>query len=188
MKRTLVITVLALALSPAALAQDKEKKPADQTKQPETKSQPVDKKAAPPGQTDQNKMDQNKMGQHSQVEQELMQIERDLAKASIGHDTAMLERMEADDYTFTTPEGSVITKAEDIAGLKSGDFKAESHDLTDMKVRVYGDTAIVTGLNTMKASYKGQDLSGAYRFTDVFVRRDGRWQIVAAHASRVAQR
>jgi len=59
---------------------------------------------------------------------------------------------------------------------------------TDMKVHVYGDTAIVTGLNTTKGTFKGKDTSGAYRFTDVFVKRDGRWQVVATRASLVAKK
>ena len=57
-----------------------------------------------------------------------------------------------------------------------------------MKVHVYGDTAVVTGLNTIKSTLNGKDTSGAYRFTDVFVKRDSRWQVVATQASSVQKK
>ena len=62
----------------------------------------------------------------------------------------------------------------------------ELFHLDDLKVRVYGDTAIVFGLETEKSTIHGKDMSGQHRFTDVFVKRDGRWQAVASHLSRVS--
>jgi ketosteroid isomerase-like protein len=55
----------------------------------------------------------------------------------------------------------------------------------DLKVKVYGDTAIVSGQTTDKGKYKGQDISGTYRFTDVFVKRDGKWMAVSTHVTPV---
>jgi hypothetical protein len=54
-------------------------------------------------------------------------------------------------------------------------------------VRVYGDTAIASGLGTEKSTYKGKDTSGQYRYTDVFVKRNGTWQAVATHGSKVTK-
>ncbi len=54
-------------------------------------------------------------------------------------------------------------------------------------MRAYGDTAVVHGLETEKSSYKGKDTSGQYRFTDVFVKRNGRWQAIATQVTRVAK-
>ena len=59
---------------------------------------------------------------------------------------------------------------------------------TDMKVRVYGNAAIVTGLNTVKEQLKGKDISGTYAYTDTWVKRPGSWVCVATHASRLAQK
>ncbi len=56
-----------------------------------------------------------------------------------------------------------------------------------MKVQVHGDAAVVTYRSTDKGSYKGNDLSGQYRWTDVFVKRNGRWQAIAGHGTRVTQ-
>jgi ketosteroid isomerase-like protein len=66
-------------------------------------------------------------------------------------------------------------------------WKAQSVSADELKVRVFGNAAVVTGRDTLKgAQYKGKDLSGQYRFTDVFVQRDGRWQAVASHSSKIA--
>jgi ketosteroid isomerase-like protein len=55
--------------------------------------------------------------------------------------------------------------------------------IDDVKVRQYGETAVATGRTEAKGSYRGLSASVVLRFTDVFVRRDGRWQAVASHAS-----
>lgn len=59
-----------------------------------------------------------------------------------------------------------------------------------MKVRLYGDVAVVTGRNTIKATWEDiqRDISGPYRFTDVFVKRGGHWQCIASQASRVKEK
>jgi ketosteroid isomerase-like protein len=76
-----------------------------------------------------------------------------------------------------------MTKAQVLVELKSGDNKTDSITLGDMKVRVYGDTAVVTGSDDEKSSYKGKDTSGHYTWTDVFVKRKGHWQAVASQGT-----
>lgn len=78
-------------------------------------------------------------------------------------------------------------KAQSIGELKSGDLKLQSASLDDAKVQVYGDTAIVTYSSNDKGTYKGKDISGKTRWTDVFVKRNGKWQLVATHGSRVGK-
>jgi ketosteroid isomerase-like protein len=63
-----------------------------------------------------------------------------------------------------------------------------SYKLEDMRVRICGNAAVVTGRNVLQASLKGKDTSGPYRFTDVFVKRDGRWQCVATQAVRESKK
>jgi ketosteroid isomerase-like protein len=121
------------------------------------------------------------------VEQTLMQIEQELLDALLKGDTSAAQRYTADTYIFTGPDGTVMDKGRSIADLKSGDLKIESSKLDDMKVQAYGDTAVVTYRSTDKGNYKGSDLSGQYRWTDVFVKRNGRWQIVAGQGTRIAQ-
>ncbi|MEJ7698452.1 MAG: nuclear transport factor 2 family protein [Pyrinomonadaceae bacterium] len=125
--------------------------------------------------------------QSKSVEQELMQLERDWAKATVNRDASALDRIEADDYIFTDADGSLVTKKQDIADITSGNLTAESINVDEMKVRVFGDTAVVIGRTTVKAQYKGKDISGQYRVTDVFLKRNGKWQAVASHFSRITQ-
>jgi ketosteroid isomerase-like protein len=122
------------------------------------------------------------------AEQELITLENEWAEAWIKSDVAFFERIIADDYTWTAPWGDVWTKAQDLALVKSRETVIKSWVLADMKVRVYGDTAVVTGRNTIKETYKGEDVSGQNRWTHTWVKRAGRWQCVAAHSSEIAQK
>ncbi len=124
---------------------------------------------------------------NSSADQALMQIEQELLDALLKGDTSAGERYLADTFTFTAPDGAVQDKARFIADVKSGDLKIESSTNEDMKVQVHGDTAVVTYRSTDKGNYKGNDLSGQYRWTDVFVKRNGRWQIVAGQGTRIMQ-
>jgi ketosteroid isomerase-like protein len=119
------------------------------------------------------------------AEQTIRQLEEEWANALVKRDYATIDRITASDWMLTDPTGDLQTKAQADADLKSGDLTIESFKINELKVRVYGDTAIVHGLETEKSKYKKEDLSGQYRFTDVFVKRDGRWQAVASHVSRV---
>jgi ketosteroid isomerase-like protein len=116
----------------------------------------------------------------------LIQIERAWADALVKGDVATWSRCVADDWVGTTPEGNMITKAGAYADLKAGLVVRELFRLDDLKVRVYGDVAIVCGLETEKSKIHGKDMSGQYRFTDVFLKRNGRWQAVASHLSHVS--
>ena len=124
----------------------------------------------------------------STVERDLIKLENDWATAWQKKDAAFLQKLFADEYLSTDQDGATFTNAQDLANVSAPGTSMTSFALTDLKVHVYGDTAVVTGLNTVKAMFKGKDTSGAYRFTDVFVRRDGRWQVVATQGSLVAKK
>jgi ketosteroid isomerase-like protein len=125
--------------------------------------------------------------QTGSVEQELMKLENEWADAWVKSDVAFNDRIMSDDFTWTSPGGEVWTKAQDIEEIKSGDSVIASWVLTDVKVRVYGDAAVVTGRSTVKETYKGKELSAQARWTHTWVKLAGRWQCVAAHSSRIAQ-
>jgi len=130
----------------------------------------------------QNKTQNGKAG----TEQALMQLERDWTAAALNKDAAALDKILADDWVGQNPAGTA-TKTEALADLRSGDNKIESETMGDMKVRVFGDTAVVTGSDDEKSSYKGKDTSGHYTWTDVFVKRHGRWQAAASQGTVVPQ-
>lgn len=121
----------------------------------------------------------------SSDEDTIRKIEQEWAEALVKRDQATIDRCESPDWTLTDPEGALMTKAQADADLKNGVIAFESYHLDDLKVRVYGDTAVVFGLETEKSKYKGQDTSGQYRFTDVLLKRDGRWLAVATHVTKV---
>jgi ketosteroid isomerase-like protein len=121
------------------------------------------------------------------AEQSVLSIEKELLDAVLKGDASASERYLAETYVFTGPDGMTETKAQSIADLKSGDLKLQAASLDDAKVSVYGDTAIVTYGSTDKGTYKGKDISGKTRWTDVFVKRNGKWQLVASHGSRVSE-
>lgn len=121
----------------------------------------------------------------SSAEQTLMQLERDWYEAGLKNDAAAIDKILADDWVGQGPPGAT-TKAQAIADIKAGDSKLESGTLGDMKVRVFGDTAVVAGSDVNKSSYKGKDTSGHWNWTDVFVKRQGRWQAVASQLTPMA--
>jgi ketosteroid isomerase-like protein len=122
---------------------------------------------------------------NSGAQQEIMRIEQEMLAALLKGDAGPSERYLGDNYVFTGPDGLSIGKAQSIEDLKSGNLKLQAASLDDSKVQVYGDTAIVTYSSNDKGTYKGKDISGKTRWTDVFVKQKGRWTIVASHGSPV---
>ena len=104
------------------------------------------------------------------------------------NDVTAVERIIADDYVITAgAEGKVMDKKEDLEPLHSGKVKFESAEATDVNLRVFGNTAVVTGIGVFKVT--GVPTPFRERFTDVYVKRKGRWQPVASHTTPVkAQR
>jgi len=115
-------------------------------------------------------------------EKELLQIERNWTQVWVTKDAATLGKILGDDWVGQGPLGT-MTKAQVLGDLKTGDATVESITLGDMTVRVFGDTAVVMGSNDEKSSYKGKDTSGRYSWTDVFVKRKGKWQAVASQST-----
>jgi ketosteroid isomerase-like protein len=124
----------------------------------------------------------------SSAERELVRLENDWSTALQKRDTAFLQKLFADEFLSTDATGAAFNKAQEIANWTTEGARLDSFLLSDLKVHVYGDTAVVTGVNTMKGTYRGQDFGGAFRFTDVFVKRGGRWQAVATQATLVAKK
>jgi ketosteroid isomerase-like protein len=113
------------------------------------------------------------------VEREIESLEEARNQAVLHRDVTALDRMTSDDYTFITLKGELRTKADILKGFASGSFHYESRQISDLKVRVYGDTAVVTGRSVQKGMENGKDYSGDYRFTRVYVKERGRWVTVA---------
>jgi len=121
------------------------------------------------------------------AEDEIKTLEEMRNQAVLHGDVAALDRMTSDDYTFITLRGEMRTKSEILKGFASGSFHYESREVSDLKVRVYGGTAIVTGRSVQKGMENGKDYSGDYRFTRVYVKQKGRWVTVALQTTLIQQ-
>jgi ketosteroid isomerase-like protein len=121
------------------------------------------------------------------AEDRIKQHEQNWAQATIKEGAAAVDQYEADDIITTDPSGRVTDKAQDKMDLSSGDFKIQSEELSELKVHIYGNAAVAVGTNSLRGTYKGQDISGKYRFTDTWVERNGKWQAVASQYTKAQQ-
>ena len=119
------------------------------------------------------------------AEQAIVALEQEWAEAVKKHDAEKIDRIEAEEYTFTSPDGRIWPKMEALDTIKAGDLEIDSFELSDVNVRLYGDTAVVAFRVVWNGRFRGTDISGPQRMTDVFVKRAGRWQCVASHATRI---
>lgn len=127
------------------------------------------------------------------IEAELIKLEREWVEAAKNRDGEAVKRVVADDLIITYPDGVTGTKAEEVRAIEMGFITAESWELLDPKVTVLNaDAAFITGRGIIKnGKYKDDkmqravDISGEYRFLDVYARRDGKWQAVASQTTQV---
>jgi ketosteroid isomerase-like protein len=118
-----------------------------------------------------------------QTIREIVDLERQAKDASLHRDAEYSRRTLAEDYVAITPLGQVTTKQDSVSARKSGQLRYDTINVTDMVVRVYGDTAVVTARADVKGHQLGEDFSGPYRYTRVWVRREGHWQTVSYQAT-----
>jgi ketosteroid isomerase-like protein len=114
---------------------------------------------------------------------QIVDMERQSKEASLRRDSDFSVRTLADDYVAITPLGQITTKQEAISARRSGQLRYEAMNITDMVVRVYGDTAVVTARADVKGHQLGEDFSGPYRYTRIWIRRNGQWQVVSYQAT-----
>ncbi len=117
---------------------------------------------------------------------QLLQIETDLLNAYVHRDLSVRDRSVADDFVGVFGDGNVYSKQQDMQELKDGTFAMKSFRQEDVRVRLLGDSAIVTGRTTARTVYKGKEETGTVRFADTFHKRYGRWQMVYSQDTNVA--
>jgi ketosteroid isomerase-like protein len=124
-------------------------------------------------------------GSASGAEGEIRALEKQWNEARVRADVGALDRLLADGWTVVHGDGTINTKAEYLADLKSGarTFSADVKE-DQLTVRIVGDTAIAAGLSDSKVTFRGKPSGGPLRFTRVYVNRDGRWVMIASHATR----
>jgi ketosteroid isomerase-like protein len=118
------------------------------------------------------------------VEGVISQLEHEWVRAIVNKDTAMLDQLLADDFNGTSPTAHTYNKSMAIEDVKAGHYVVDVMDLDDVAVNAYGDVAVAFTSQEEKSRYEGTDVSGHYHFTDVWAKKDGRWQAVASHGTR----
>jgi uncharacterized protein (TIGR02246 family) len=126
----------------------------------------------------------SRRNQNGSVEQVIRQLDRQRIQAQIDADAVALNRIYAVDFIGIGPSGTVRTKTQVISDFTSGDLKFQSITTDDVRVRIYGNTtAVETGRSTMIGQDKGKAVPRDNRFTRVWIKQVGRWQLVANHYS-----
>ncbi len=119
---------------------------------------------------------------------EIRRLDDELAVATWTGDAVWFDRNLADDYTLITPTGTIRGKREVISELSTPGLKMDPFDPLEVQVRLYGDTAIVTGRMLQRFLLGRIRYANDLRYTDVWVKKKGRWMLVSGHTSNVAVR
>lgn len=122
------------------------------------------------------------------AEEEILKLGKEFAEAIVKNDAESIGRFVADDWIIIDPDGGIVDKARFLGVVKSRALAHEMMESDDIRVRPYGDSAVVTALTRAKGKFMGQDFSTQERATDVFVKRDGRWQCVVSHLTRFTKK
>jgi ketosteroid isomerase-like protein len=118
-------------------------------------------------------------------EDDVLRAERELALCYQNSDAACIEQGVMEDYILINSRGKISTRADDLAEAKKGDPKYEIFENLDMKARLHGDSAVVTGVTHTKGISGGQPFDAEFRFTDTFVKDHGRWRLWAGQAMKI---
>ena len=118
---------------------------------------------------------------------DLAKAVRDYDEAQVQGNRAELERLIADDYTLVSGAGEVQDKARLIADYTTPGYKIEPFKVLEPVEKVWNDGAALGGLVHLKGVSEGKPFAVSLRFIDVWARRNGRWQVVYAHVSRLPQ-
>jgi ketosteroid isomerase-like protein len=128
------------------------------------------------------------------IQDAVLNVERDWVRAGETYDVEAIKRIVADDAVLVYPDGSLGTKADEVRIAETKAITGSGWEMIEPKVTVLSaDAAYITGRSSIKnGKYKDPnmtkpiDISGEYRFLDVYARRNGRWQVVASQATKVA--
>ena len=122
----------------------------------------------------------------STLKNKIIAAEDSLRLAMISSDIEALNQLLSKDLVFTNHMGQILSKSDDIAAHKQGDFKISALSLSEQIIKASGDVVIVSAHANIVGSYQGEPSSGNFRFTRVWEKFESKWQVIAGHASIVA--
>lgn len=112
-------------------------------------------------------------------EPELLRLNNLYDSALVNNDTAVLKRLYADDFIYTNPEGRILTKEQQVNSIAVSEMNLEAGKSEDVKVKIFGNTAVMTGSFLAKGNYRGNPITINERYTTVWIKTDTSWQMVA---------
>jgi len=121
-------------------------------------------------------------------ESELTALVKSFNAAIVNNDPSAIEQFIAPEWIIVDPDGGVMDRARFLEVIRSGALTHQSMDSEDMRIRFYGDTAVMTALTSTKGTFMDQAFTTTERATDVFVKRDRRWQCVITHLTRFTKK
>ena len=127
------------------------------------------------------------LGRNSRAEQELLKANQAYDEALVGGDAVALDRIYADEFVYTTFDGTVRDKTQQLSFTKSGDLRLQFGKSDDVRTRIYGNTAVMTGRFTAKGKFRGKNIDIRERYTAVWVKQNGRWLLVAEQGNEIKQ-
>jgi hypothetical protein len=116
-------------------------------------------------------------------EAKLVVLEHLWNDAQIHRDSHALKALIADRFVNTEYDGEVSERDKFLADIKDPEFKPSAMNIREVKVNVYRDTAVVTGIYHAKGTFSGKEYEHTGRFTDTWIFEDGKWLCVASHSS-----
>lgn len=119
------------------------------------------------------------------MDDDLMEAHEARIQALVAGDLKTLDRHVADDLTYTSPHGKVMTKSEVFESFRSGDMTVQRMEVSDLRARVFGDTAVMTYKAATTFNDRDVTVDGTVQSTAVYVRRDGTWKLAAAHQTSI---
>jgi len=119
--------------------------------------------------------------------QQLQRLEQVWNQAHVNGDADALDKLWADDLEVDVPRMAVMSKTDALSFARSGRMKFLHYETSDLRIRVYGEAAVVSGRMQRTRSMNGKDISDDWRFTKVYVKQAQQWRVVSFHASEAAQ-
>ena len=122
------------------------------------------------------------------MEEEVLEVEKGFAQAIVKNDPEAIERFVADDWIIVNADGGIIDKERFLGVIKSGTLTHDVMESDDVRVRVYGDSAVVSALTRSKRKFMGQEFTTEERATDLFVKLNGQWRCVLTQLTALTKK
>jgi ketosteroid isomerase-like protein len=119
--------------------------------------------------------------------EQLTRMEHQFAEAALERDISSLEKLLAPDFVGVDPRGTELTRAQVLANLQSPDRQITSLRHENVRVRLFGDTAVVLAVTVVRGEYNGQEVAGEFPYMRVWVKRQGEWRAIATQSSAMAR-